>query len=255
MYCNLTEQQLTNVKHVLFGKQKQANVINESVVKIVAKGISEVCGASSLDSESAFVEAVNDYLKRIVEGGTTGTDNLIMLLCGEQSLANLNEIGPKQVYCNQPNPESPKYIFRILMLGEEPDVDNSAIDDVQTTTASTPSTVSFASLYERDDDIPTRAEKIKNAIVKTVPDAVKRELDGNEWAQALYCAQDYFKYNSVPTEERKESKLYVPANSAEVVEIAKQWASGKTIGELASMFNLGADVIKAILRKKGYNVK
>lgn len=253
MYCNLTEQQLTNVKHVLFGKQKQANVINESVVKIVARGISEVSGASVLDSESSFIAAVTSYLTRVIEGSTSGTDTLIMLLCGEQSYANLSEIGPKEVYCHQPNPESPKFIFRILMLGEEPDVDNSAEDGSYSEPAKS-SSVNFTDMYEKDDDIPTRARKIKDAILTTVPDVVKQELSGNDYAQALYCAQDYFKYANVPHTSTTET-LHVPGNAAEVKEIAAQWVAGKTIGELSEMFKLGTDVIKAVLRKKGFDVR
>ena len=38
MLIELTTEQVTNVKQVLFGKQKQANVTNEAVVKIIVSG-------------------------------------------------------------------------------------------------------------------------------------------------------------------------------------------------------------------------
>lgn len=260
MDYNLTEEQVLNVKHVLFGNQKQANVTNEAVVKIVARGISEVKGANSLNSESSFVEACRDYLQMVIEAKTTGTDTLIMLLAGEKSLANLNDIGPKQVYVNQPNPESPKHVFRILMLGQEAEVDMSAEDNV--IPVSSGASVSTSCPYERDDDIPTKARKIKDAILPLVPDIVKKELAGNEYAQALYEAEYYYK--NVYKESMKSAvtnavKTFNPADynldTQAIAQITRDQASGKSLGEIAGYFKVGANVIKQVLNSKGHNVQ
>lgn len=192
---NLTENQVQNVKHVLFGNQKQANVINEAVVKLVARGLCEVSTSSACDSEESVIKAITEYFQTLVDNQTQGNPTLIMLMGGEQSLANLREVGPKVVIAEQPNPESPKYIFRIRMLGvDDGDVDMSA-ESSETTGSEFPAmnTPEVECPYEPTDDFPTRARKIKDAILPLIPDGVKMEIPNDEYAQALCCAEYYYK--------------------------------------------------------------
>lgn len=194
MNINLTEEQVTNVKRVIFGNQKQANVTNEAVVKIIASGIASVKHSSVLNSEIEFVDACEEYLNDCVKGRTPD-DTLVMLLAGEQSLANVKADGPRVVKVSQPNPESPKYIFRVCMLGEDADVDMSATEgEIETSSISLSSSkVSTDCPYERDDDLATRARKIKDAILPLCPDTVKKEIPNDEYAQALCYAEYYYK--------------------------------------------------------------
>jgi hypothetical protein len=120
-----------------------------------------------------------------------------MLLAGEQSLANLDAQGPKSVYVEQPNPESPKYLFRIYMLGESPAITRTAeagnselnVNQVVTTPAFTDDCP-----YDPMDSYAVRAEKIKKAILPLVPDIVKTEIPDNDYAQALCMAEYYYRH-------------------------------------------------------------
>lgn len=199
MEIQLTEQQVTNVKKVIFGNQKQANVTNEAVVKIIARGISEKHSADVLDSEESFVDACKNYLQSCIDNPTYGDDTLIMLLAGEVSLANIKADGPRVVHVNQPNPESPKFTFRVGMLGEDVgiDMDANSGDNVVSEVKQSRK-VNIDCPYDKDDDYLTRARKIKDAILPLCPASVKTEIPNDEYAQALCFAEYYYKniYNN-----------------------------------------------------------
>ena len=194
MSIQLSENQVTVVKKVLFGNQKQANVTNEAVVKIVARGIAEVKTVSVLDSEESFATACKEYLQGCIDKTVPVNETLVMLLAGEASLANINSDGPRVVSVDQPNPESPKVLFRVHMLGEEATVDMSAESgEVNTAYAPVTTHVSTECAYDRDDDLATRARKIKDAILPLCPAAVVAEIPDNEYAQALCYAEYYYR--------------------------------------------------------------
>ena len=190
---DLSQKQVDNVKHVLFGNQRQSDVINEAVVKIVARGLLEVGSVSSLDSEDNVVMTIRDYLQNLVDNNQFGNETLVMLVSGEQSLANLKSVGPKVVTYDQPNPDSPKYAFRVIMLGQSENIDMSAmVSAYRQATNVVKADSNDDCPYEQDDDFPTRARKIKDAILPLVPNAVKSEIQ-DEYAQALCCAEYYYK--------------------------------------------------------------
>ena len=250
---DLTENQVTNVKRVIFGLQKQANVTNEAVVKIVARGLVDVAGASVLDSEESVVEAIRNYLQELVNTNGTMDDTLVMLVAGEKSLANLKELGPKTVYVNQPNEESPKHIFRINMLGES-DIDMSAEEgDYQTPVVTSRPSITPDEVYSMDDDFYTRARKIKSAILPMVPDAVKENIPDNDWAQALCCAEYFYGYHgaSGAKESLPDTKHQYSASDI-VREFVKM---GKTLGAIANDYGITVDKVKSILRSKNVDVK
>lgn len=253
---NLSEQQLTNVTHVLFGNQKQANVINKAVVKIVARGLLDVSNSSCLDSEESVIKAATDYLQSLCDNGFSGSEHFVMLLAGEQSLACLKETGPKMVHVNQPNPESPKYTFRVGMLGEEPDVDNSAeLSDTSTGTGilGSSTSASFAECpYEPTDDFATRARKIKDAILPLCPGVVKTEIPNDEYAQAL-CMAEYY-YKNIYTGENNSKPVKPVVSSDTVKKVCNAWAGGNTINSITKLVNLDSSTIKEILNDNGYTV-
>lgn len=194
METQLTEQQVTNVKKVIFGNQKQANVTNEAVVKIIARGIAEEYSTDVLNSEESFVDACKNYLQSCIDNPASGDDTLVMLLAGEVSLANVKAEGPRVVHVNQPNPESPKFTFRVGILGEDVDVDMSTESGESSVSDSKESgRVGVECPYDKDDDYPTRARKIKDAILPLCPAAVKTEIPNDEYAQALCFAEYYYK--------------------------------------------------------------
>lgn len=251
----LSENQVTNVKHVIFGLQKQANVTNEAVVKIVARGISRVSGEAALNSEESFINAVRDYLQYCIDKGFTDDENLIMLIAGEVSLAVLNEMGPKTVYVDQPNPESPKHIFRINKLGEEVSIDMSAESGVYAPASAVPSapTVDPDAVYDVDDDFYTRARKIKAAILPTIPDAVKENIPDNDWAQALCCAEYFYNYKGAEGSKVALGETKRKVSASEVFEAFVK--IGKSVGEIANDYGITADTVKELLRSKKVDVK
>lgn len=272
------EEQLSNVSHVLFGNQKQASVINAAVVKIVARGLVDVAGESCLNSEQSVIDAATDYLQTLCDNGMAGDHTFVMLLAGEQSLANLLEVGPKTLHVNQPNPESPKYTFRVGMLGEEPEVDNSAetlgdvfsgmgmlIKGAGTVTpvdgsgkpvfthhAQGTSTPTSGCPYNPTDDYATRARKIKDAILPLCPNAVKTEIPDNEYAQAL-CMAEYY-YKNIHSAELDTTSnvgfsdslpVKVAADTIDTIYYTRD--DGVSVDEIANKLGFTPDEIKNIL--------
>jgi len=250
----LSDEQLSNVSHVLFGNQKQASVINKAVVKIVAKGLINVAGDSCLNSQEAIISTAKGYLQKLCDNGFSGDETFIMLLCGTESLACLKETGPKMVHVNQPNVESPKHNFRVTMLGENPEIDRSAelSDSAASNATALPSSTSCP--YEPTDDFPTRARKIKDAILPLCPEVLKHELS-DEYAQALCMAEYYYKnvYTGNSTVSAPESTK--PAVDEQTVKgICEMWRNGSSGGEISSKYNLEFSVVKQILKDKGFTM-
>lgn len=187
----LNETQLENVKHVIFGLQKQANVTNEAVVKIVSTGLVQAMGENCIDTEQSTVDSIKAYLESLLSGEVSPNKILVMLVAGEESLAMLNADGPKVVTVDQPNPESPKNVFRINLLG-------AALDDIKTD-VDVPMDAPVGTTEEPTEhregwSMQQEVEHIKSEILKVTPETVKQELAGNEWAQALYCAKEYYRH-------------------------------------------------------------
>ena len=249
---DLTENQVTNVKRVIFGLQKQANVTNEAVVKIVARGLSEAVGSSCLNTEESVVEGIRGYLQSLVDTYGTPDDTLVMLVAGEASLANLKAVGPKTVYVNQPNEESPKHIFRINMLGDS-EVDMSAEEGEVSAVPTVKPSVTPDEVYDVDDDFYTRARKIKAAILPIIPEAVKENIPDNDWAQALCCAEYYYGYNGATGAKQALPETKHHYSASDIIREFTQM--GKTIGAIANDYGITLDTVKDILRKRGIDVK
>lgn len=193
---SLTKEQCLNVKHVLFGNQKQANITNEAVVKLVARGILNAKPDCTLGTESEVSLAIQGILEGWVQQNYKAEDPMdevfIMLVAGEVSLANLKEDAPKYVNVYQPNPESPKYNFRVCKLGEEdPEIDMSATLGDGVSSASTGGT-SGIDVENNRQDIVAYTEELKNRIISVAPESVKAEF-GNDYAAALYLYPSYAK--------------------------------------------------------------
>lgn len=248
MYAiNLSDEQLSNMKRVLFGNQKQANVINDSVALYITRNALELGAleATSLYSEQTIVSSLSSYLEGLTIDSYSSNvnDDFILMLCGKQSLANLSSIGPKYCSVEQPNPESPKHNFRILMLGETPDLDTSA--DVETPHIERPK-VDMKTVYNEQDDFMTRATKIKDAILPLVPDAVKTEIPNNEWAQALCCSEYFYNYH--------RDDVRTTPSTADIPTVVKAFKSGKDLGTISREFNLTMEEVKLILKNSGFSV-
>ena len=190
----ISKEQLDNVKHVLFGNQKQANVINDAVVGIVAEGLLEITHSAALDTESNVVEAIKGYLQAKIDGGP-GSDTLVKLVAGEQSFANLSAVGPKTVYAEPISPESPKYNFRIVMLGDQPGIDHEAEARAEQPVLNT--SIPYEPGFVPDDvSYTAQADYLKNAILPLLPPLIMQELQ-DEWKAALVGSQYYFRNNTV----------------------------------------------------------
>lgn len=194
MHVEFSERHLQNVKETLFGLQKQANVTNGAVVKIVARELYNAVGLSDSTSPTDVDAAIMSYLEKVIPATVEFTDDALMLIAGEQSLANRNSGSPCVPYHRQLSDTSPKMIYRITVLGEDAEIDNGG--DSNTTPSFKPSVVEVAPDAHSNADFYTKARQLKDAILPSVPDAVKAEIPDNEWAQVLVCAQGYFEYHS-----------------------------------------------------------
>lgn len=197
----LSPAELENVKHVIFGLQKQASVQNDAVCIIISREITKHMTASALETQDSFIEACKEYIQRCIDGKIEPDENAFMLLCGKDSLSALGVPGPRVVDIIQPSIESPKLLFRVGKLGETAHTalsgDTSANAHEADTTSSVDSTSTHREIdvhINETDSFAVKAEKLKNLILPCVPEAVKTEIPDNEYAQALVCAEAYFDF-------------------------------------------------------------
>ena len=200
---SISNEQLSNVKHVLFGNQKQANVINESVASIVANYIVSKNSLNSLSSESTVSDAIHKLLGTCVAFSPqlNGRDKMfVMLTSGEQSLANIMTAGSNQdtvaTIMTMDSESSPKVNFRVS-LDRKPgaitreatsrplfdkDMSGDSVDD---------KTVDFD---ERKQSMSPQeaADWLQANILKVAPSAFDGEFVDDK-SKALYYANAYFK--------------------------------------------------------------
>lgn len=192
MYVVVSKEKLDNVKRNLFGLQKQANVINESVVKIVAGALADRYSEDVLDDELTVMQRIEEYLNEVITmpADTLRTDKdlqlFIMLTAGEQSYANALQEGPKYVSAEQPSPDSPKCNFRIMMLGTQPEKED--VLEVGRPHSDTSTEIKGDKFSYRQ-----HAEELKQTVIGIAPQSMKDELGDDEWALALCAAEYYFK--------------------------------------------------------------
>lgn len=195
---NFSEEHLNNIESCLFGQQRQASVINGAVVKIVARELLVVMGfktSSSIDEANSQIiaylhQAENDPNKRC-------DDSVIMLIAGEQSLANVESGELTTLSVTNISDTSTKRNYRILLDGQEPDIDMSGAEGSAPVSTTNVSKEGATGIGKQDPnaDFYTQAKQLLEAIRPLIPDAVKTEIPDNEYAQALVCAQSYFEYN------------------------------------------------------------
>lgn len=197
---DLSQEQCDVVKHVLFGNQRQSNVTNEAVVKLVAREIVLYNPDCHLKYPTTTALAIKGLLEEWVStqyGATRDLDEVfVMLVAGEESLAALRADGPKVVSVTQPSPDSPKYNFRIQMLGDAPDVDMSATVG-EAPAVENPVSSSGYTMENHDvdpDDIVTQTAILKDKILQVAPPAVLSEFN-DDYAAALYMYPTYTKMN------------------------------------------------------------
>lgn len=174
------------LKHVLFGNQKQANVINDAVVGIVGEKLKGL--NYSWDSEDAIINVIKDMLNNAINAPGAADEELVKLVAGDMSCNNLHADDVMVLTVDQPNPESPKHNFRIMIFGSseqilQPDTNETiGIHMVPATTEP----------VATDDDYPARVREIKSKLLPLVPTAVKNALS-DETEQCLCIAEYYYK--------------------------------------------------------------
>lgn len=180
-----------DLKRVLFGLQKQANAINDGVVEIVAMVLDKL--GADRSSEEACVNSIKETLEKILRSEVSREDVLIkvfvILTAGVCSWDVLDECVPATVLVNRPSQDSPKFIFRVTNISE-----SMSLFDEQTEIEikqSQPPTVETTMLPS--ETFAGQAKRALDSILPCVPNAVKQEIPGNVWAQALCCAEAFYK--------------------------------------------------------------
>lgn len=189
---DFTENELKSVKNVLFGLQKQSNVTNDSVVYYVASQLKSSFNQQwSTDGE--VVELIKKYLDKCINSYMGDDDELtVALIAGKQSLANIKANKPTIVVIEPISETSPKCKIRVNVLGEDPAEEDNTYEAELHNPIAKP-TIGPDEVYDPSDDFATRARKIKDAILPLIPQGVKEEIPDNEYAQALCCAEYYYK--------------------------------------------------------------
>ncbi len=192
-----SESHLSNIKALLFGQQKQASVINDAVVKLVARELSSTFGIDdTLDIDDAHAKIMS-YLFACVNGGVTYTDDTLMLIVGEVGLANLKSGEDVVVSESDASETSTKKYYRINVKGADAAVDNTGeLGTGSLRGGSTAPEAVTPTNVDRNADFWTQAQQLKAAIQPLVSDAVKAEIPNDEFAQCLVCAEQYFNYKN-----------------------------------------------------------
>ena len=189
MKFDFDETSLENLQHVIFGLQKQASVQNKAVILIIARELADKCGKDSFASEEEVAKTIEDYVTGVMANKYNYDESAFMLICGQQSLANLEAVGPCRYESYNPSPESPKMLFRVVILGEDlPEEDHSAVTGNVMSAGPVASDVTKSGAPENYKD---RVEYIKNKILPSVPAAVKSEVS-DEYQQCLCIAEFYY---------------------------------------------------------------
>lgn len=290
MLIELTTEQVTNVKQVLFGKQKQANVTNEAVVKIIARALSSNFGEDVLNSEKSVVKACTDFLQKCIDSATDESfedidETVVMLLAGEKSLACLMSAGPKEVYSAQPNPESPKYIFRVIPLGDQPDIDMSAESDIPD--KSDRPNLETIEVNPQCNSYVDLANELCKRILPFVTQPIVNDLPDNVYAQCLCAAEGYYRYkfdtvgnpsvlnrakslasqqahnviqgvsnkvnDAVQTSVINKQEKALTQRAKKVISLCE--TGGKSVDEIAIITGLSQENVIEILTANGYRVK
>lgn len=190
---NLSETQLENVKHVLFGNQRQANVINEAVTFIVAGTLSELRGKESLDSEQSVVMSINSYLQEAVDGNIVPDETFILLTAGTQSLQCLKSDGEKMASAENPDPESPKYLFRIHLVDDAEQSDISRPTQFTVRTGDRPVLPESDNKFSVGETAQQKVDRLTKELSELCPEAVMQELGGDAKSAAIFVAEAYYK--------------------------------------------------------------
>lgn len=188
----MTPVQFDNLKHVLFGNQKQANTINDAVVGIVGKKLLE--RGVDLETESSVAEGIQAVLTEAITNPGSADELLIRLVAGDISYTNLGCGEVLTVLVDIPNPESPKVVFRIALLDSSMLVKEESVevkapfecveeDDVDVDTKKHPELI---------DDFVLRVQALKETMLPMVPTAVKNVI-ADEAEQCLCIAEYYYR--------------------------------------------------------------
>lgn len=184
-----SERHLDNIKQLIFGQQKQANVINDAVVKIIARELAEKEGKDDFFTIDDVEFAITEYLKGAVAGNAYD-ETAMMLIVGEQSLANLKSGDLVSVSAETASETSTKVNFRIRPLsGEDEAVDVSGVRG-NTGTVDKPHAVTLSELPP-NATFQTEVDALRDKLLPLVPDAVKAEV-ADPYAQALFAAKSYY---------------------------------------------------------------
>lgn len=187
----MTDREL-EVKKLLFGNQKQANVINDAVATIVCRTFYNLPpeDRAGNDLNEQMYAAIQATVSFITSGEKVSPDGrtFIMLTCGADALALLSSGTPYIVNMWQPSIESPKWNFRIAPLGVNEQVEEESHDE--SAPVGKP-LVGPDEVYSDNDSLAQRVEKIKNAIVPMAPQSAMAELGNDEYKVAL-CYAEYF---------------------------------------------------------------
>lgn len=174
-----------NVKKVLFGNQKQADVINDAVAEDVTAWLKELYGEGCCYSEDGVVKTISQALQDACDPGEIANETLVKYVAGKKSLENLkNALGPCVVNVSQPNMDSPKRKFRIHVLGEVPKEDTTSTSNVYNKSEDF-DTVTYK------DETETPKERVHRFIQEYSPKCTASELTKSE-ERALYAM--YFEY-------------------------------------------------------------
>lgn len=182
-----------NIKKVLFGNQRQADVINDAVVNFIGNFIVDN-NVGSIANEGAVIDTISEYLSRCIDRPEIANELVIRFITGDMGYANLKSGAPLSLSVEKPNPESPKVLFRIVVFGNAPGTSTKTSTPTFTGEVVGESTASTTvnKKVEGTETFAERAERIKNEILSIVPCEVRREVT-DEYAQALCCAEFYYK--------------------------------------------------------------
>lgn len=187
---NVNASAFENVRHVIFGKQKQASVQNDAVVRIIASTLLSKVGSDSLLTENSVITAVTQYITDTINGDTKLDEVAVSLILGVNAMKRIKSLEKNlEVCCEQPNPESPK--IRFYLTTSAP-VDKSEVMEAMTDEEfAMKMNPPVRSTESRDLSLREQAEIIRDKLLEVASPVTASEIDDDNLT-AIYTSRAYF---------------------------------------------------------------
>ena len=178
------DPKLQNLKDVLFGQQKQSNALNETCTRMIYRMLTSQ-GYVLDGTYEKVIEELSRYAQDVINGKHRPSE-IFEMICGRTAVLIVEQNIPCQFSTSPLSDESTKIIFSVTAVGA--DVKDAPLP----ASKPIPVTENVTTVVDGEGHYLSIANRLRDKIVPTVPQAAKDELGNNDYAIALSCVPAYF---------------------------------------------------------------